>query len=88
MKDSDPKYQRQLMQALAGMKGANWDNVQMTGPPDTPTGGDNVTAWASKSAQEGSVWVELDFPIAVVPEQIRVHETFNPGAVSSKGSRL
>lgn len=70
-----------LLNALAAMKGKSWATVQMTGPPDTPMGGDLVTAWASKAAQEGDVWVELDYERSVVPEAVRVHETFNAGAV-------
>ncbi|MDJ0973020.1 MAG: hypothetical protein QNJ98_00995, partial [Planctomycetota bacterium] len=73
--------QRDLLQALARMKGPGWGDAQMTGEPDTPVGGDNQTAWASLKAQEGMVWVELDFPVDVVPEQVRVHETFNAGAI-------
>lgn len=81
MEEAPPNKQRQLIQAIARMKGPGWGDAQMTGPPDTPVGGDNQTAWASKQAQEGLVTVELDFPIEVTPEQVRVHETFNPGAI-------
>jgi hypothetical protein len=77
----DEKVKRSLIGALAAMKGPGWGDVQMTGPPDTPIAGDNRTAWASLEPQEGLVTVEVDFPYPVVPEQLRIHETFNPGAV-------
>jgi hypothetical protein len=77
----DPKVQQQLNAALAAMKGPDWGDVQMTGPADTPNAGDNRTAWASVKAEEGAVTIELDFPHPVVPERVRVHETYNPGAI-------
>jgi hypothetical protein len=71
-----------VLHALAQFKGRDWSAAQMTGPPDTPIAGDMVTAWASKEPEMGEIWIELDYAEAVVPESVRVHETFNPGAVS------
>jgi hypothetical protein len=70
-----------LLQMLAALKGKRWATVQMTGPPDTPFAGDLVTAWAPKRQDMGEVWAELDFPEAVRPDHLRVHETYNPGAI-------
>lgn len=71
-----------LLRALARLKGRDWSPEQMTGPPDTLRAGDLPTAWASQSADCGDVWVECDFATAVVPEQLRVHETCAPGAIT------
>lgn len=71
-----------LLRALARQKGRDWSPEQMTGPPDTLRAGDLPTAWASQSADCGDVWVECDFATAVVPEQLRVHETCAPGAIT------
>jgi hypothetical protein len=70
-----------VLHALAQYKGRDWSAAQMTGAPDTPIAGDHVTAWASKEPDMGEIWIELDYAEAVVPESVRVHETFNPGAI-------
>lgn len=71
-----------LLGALARFKGPSWNAVQITGPPDTPIAGDLVTAWASKNPEMGEVWIDLEYAEAVTPEAVRVHETYNPGAVA------
>ena len=81
LRDAPGKSTAGLIPALARMKGPEWGNVQMTGAPDTPTAGDSATAWASKKEKEGVVTVEVDFATEVMPEQVRVHETFGAGAI-------
>ena len=77
-----PANQRaQLFGALARMKGPDWGNEQMTGPPDTTVAGDQKTAWAPLKSEGGAVTVQLGFDLAVVPEQVRVHENCAPGAI-------
>jgi hypothetical protein len=61
--------------------GANWSPGQATGQPDTPTGGDQVTAWASQSPDGQAEWLLLDYAEAVVPKAVRVYETCSTGAV-------
>jgi hypothetical protein len=61
--------------------GANWSPGQATGQPDTLTGGDQVTAWASQSADGQAEWLLLDYAEAVVPKAVRVYETCSTGAV-------
>jgi hypothetical protein len=73
---------RALLAALARFKGPSWNAVQITGPPDTPLAGDLVTAWASKQPDMGEVWIELEYAQAVTPDAVRVHETYNPGAIA------
>ncbi len=70
-----------LISAIARLKDRPWSALQMTGDPDTPLAGDLGTAWASKSANMGRVWVELEYTHAVVPDMVRVHETYNAGAI-------
>ncbi len=76
-----PSERRALTAKLARAKGANWGAVQATGEPDTFEGGDHVTAWASKYADMGNVTLDMTFERAVYPSRIRIHETYNPGAV-------
>lgn len=59
-----------------------WGAAQATGRPDTFEGGDAHTAWASMDADSDSEWLELTYDTWVKPSMIRVHETFNPGAVA------
>ncbi len=59
----------------------SWGPEQATGKPDTPGAGDIETAWASATEDGQDEWLELEYAEAVEPEQIIIHETFNPGAV-------
>jgi len=59
-----------------------WSAMQATGAPDTKQAGDCESAWASKDADAGIEWLEVTFDHAVKVGQVRVRETFNPGAVT------
>jgi len=59
----------------------DWSAMQATGKPDTLVPGDARTAWASLEADGGEEWLELGYENPVVPTRVRVHETFNPGAI-------
>jgi hypothetical protein len=60
----------------------NWGPEQATGAPDTwPNQGDIVTAWASKTPDGQREWLLLEYAQPVVPREVHVYETFNPGAV-------
>lgn len=59
----------------------NWSAGQVCGEPDTMTGGDHATAWASQEPDGGIEWIEADFDEAVDATAVLVRETFNPGAV-------
>lgn len=59
-----------------------WGPEQAAGPPDTPTAGDNRTAWASETEDGQTEWLLLGFAGPVKPTAIHVHETYNPGAVA------
>lgn len=61
--------------------GRNWSPGQALGPPDTPTGGDQVTAWASASSDGQREWLLLDFAVPVVPKSVRVYEMCSTGAL-------
>jgi hypothetical protein len=58
-----------------------WAASQATGPPNTAAAGDHDTAWAPREEDGGEEWLELRYAKPVVPTLIRIHETFNPGAV-------
>jgi hypothetical protein len=68
-------------QASSEYSATDWSAMQATGKPDTEAAGDKRTAWASREADSGDEWLELGYEHAVRPSQVRVHETFNPGAV-------
>jgi hypothetical protein len=60
----------------------NWGPEQVTGAPDTLQAGDVATAWASRTPDDQDEWLLLEYARPVVPKEILVHETFNPGAVT------
>lgn len=60
----------------------NWEPEQATGAPDTATAADLPTAWNSKEEDAGAEWLKLSYARAVDISQVRVRETFNPGAIT------
>lgn len=59
-----------------------WGPEQATGAPDTMQAGDIATAWAPASPDGGQEWLQLSFARETGIAQVRVRETFNPGAIS------
>lgn len=69
-------------EATSEYSSPNWSALQATGAPDTHRCGDIPTAWASK----GSNTLEqlmLIYEQPVMPIQINIHQTYNPGAIVS-----
>jgi len=62
-------------------KEAAWSPYKMVGKPDVETFGDNGNAWASKDADRGIEWVKLTFPKTVNATEIRIRQTYGPGAI-------
>jgi hypothetical protein len=54
---------------------------QATGEPDVPNNGDSVKAWATLQADTGSEWLKVGYKKAVKVAEIRIRESFTPGAV-------
>ncbi len=59
-----------------------WSPEQVTGPPDTHTSGDIPTAWASREADAGPEWLWVEYGRDVPLAEVRIRETYNPGAIS------
>jgi hypothetical protein len=59
-----------------------WGTEQVVGPPDTVRPGDAPTAWAPLRATAGKEWLALGFEQAVEVAEVRIRETYNPGAIS------
>ncbi len=59
----------------------SWSAKQAAGKPDTFQAADAPTAWASLDPDAGEEWLELAYAQAVRPFRVRIHETYNPGAV-------
>jgi len=59
-----------------------YDSDQAAGPPDTPSPGDQNTAWASGSPDGQVEWLELEYAEPVVPRALKVYETCAPGAIT------
>jgi hypothetical protein len=61
----------------------SWGPEQVVGPPDTFEAGDQPTAWAPLSSQGGKdEWLQLNYDRAVDLAEVRVLETYNPGAIA------
>jgi len=65
-----------------------WHHDQATGAPDTTSAGDRPTAWAPRSAQNGTHWLALGYDRAVEIGEINIHESYNPGAISKVAALL
>jgi hypothetical protein len=56
--------------------------VQATGPENVPQPGmDNSLAWCPANENSGEEWLELRYAAPVSATEIRIHASFNPGAV-------
>ena len=83
--DQDPTAQLRLRAVQPGPfppAKRPWGPEQATGAPDTEQAGDMPTAWASLNPDDGVEWLRVDFDQAVTISEVRIRETFNPGAVS------
>jgi len=60
----------------------NWGTEQVIGPPDTVRPGDAPTAWAPLKANSGEEWLAVGFDRTVEVAEVRIRETYNPGAIS------
>lgn len=59
----------------------NWSPAQMTGAPDVEKYADDGRAWTSYEAEKGIEWVLLTYGKAVNATEVRVRQTYNPGAI-------
>ncbi len=60
----------------------SWSAAQATGEPDTSECGDYTSAWASSSST-GQDTLTLEYAVAVIPQEISVYQTYNPGSIIS-----
>ncbi|MCB9453117.1 MAG: hypothetical protein H6672_16920 [Anaerolineaceae bacterium] len=58
----------------------SWSFTQATGAPDTSGCGDVATAWASATST-GKDSITLQYDQTVIPTQVNIYETYNPGAI-------
>jgi tetratricopeptide (TPR) repeat protein len=57
-----------------------WSFQQALGEPNTENCGDIPTAWASATST-GSDILALEFAEAVIPSQVNIYQTYNPGSI-------
>ena len=57
-----------------------WSASRVAGNPDAPGCGDYQFAWASASSDSIET-IEVSFPRLVYPQEINIHESFNPDQV-------
>lgn len=61
---------------------ASWAPEQMIGEPNVKAYGDNGFAWASKDQDKQREWVKLIFEKEVNAIEVRIKQTYNPGAIT------
>jgi len=59
-----------------------WGPEQATGVPDTPEAEDAPTAWCPQEPDTGDEWLLVHFATRVLIAEVRIRESFNPGAVA------
>ncbi|MEI8132059.1 MAG: hypothetical protein WCG34_06470, partial [Leptolinea sp.] len=67
-------------QASSEYSNPNWAAVQAIGEPNVKICSDNISAWASKTDNTVE-WIELSYPISVVPTVINIYQSYNPSQV-------
>lgn len=60
---------------------ASYHPMQATGAPDVTTYGDEANSWATKEQDTGIEWLELEFAKPVNATQLRIRQSYNPGAI-------
>src|SRR5262245_45116178 len=66
-----------------------WGPEQILGPPDTDHAGDLPTAWATLQADgTGTEWLWAGFDRPVSLAEVRIRESFNPGAISKVTAKV
>src|SRR5688572_26505674 len=86
--DAGVLWQLTVQRGFAGIRytserarGMPWSPQRATGPPDTAAAGDFPSAWASATPDGADEWLELQFAEPVAASDVRVYESFNPGAI-------
>ena len=59
-----------------------WGPEQALGPPDTEQNTDSMTAWTSLEPDGGPEWLMVGFDRTVELAQVRIRESYNPGAIT------
>ncbi len=71
-----------------GVVGEPWGPEQATGTPDTPEAEDAPTAWSPLEPDTGAEWLLAHFEKKVSIAEVRVRESWNPGAVTRVSALL
>jgi hypothetical protein len=60
----------------------SWGPEQVVGQANTHRAGDISTAWASRQPDGGEEWLHVNYDRPVDISEVRVRETYNPGAIA------
>jgi tetratricopeptide (TPR) repeat protein len=60
---------------------ADYSALRATGAPDVPGADDHPNAWCPALRDSGSDWLELSFEQAAPATEVRVRQSFGPGAI-------
>ncbi len=85
--EADSKALAPLSQVMRGFQPNRatpnaYEAIQATGPANVPGPGlDSALAWCPANEDGGMDWIELRYSQPVLAAEIRIHASFNPGAV-------
>ena len=66
----------------------SWGPEQIVGAANTDRAGDIATAWASLDPDGGEEWLHVNYDRMVDISEVRVRETYHPGAISKIAALL
>jgi hypothetical protein len=85
---NDPKGQWAVNAKASTSYAGNLDNpqagyhpMQAAGIPNVDRHSDDSSSWATKEADAGIEWIELDYAKLVNATEVRIRQTYNPGAI-------
>lgn len=83
---NDPKGQWAIEATASSTYGdaqgtAGYSANQVVGPPNVDRYGDNGASWVPKTEDAGIEWIDVKFPKPVHATEVRIRESFGPGAI-------
>ncbi len=67
--------------AKSSYSNPNYGPAKATGAPDVGVAGDSIDAWCPGQQNAGTDWLEVMFAKPARATEVRVRQTFNPGAI-------
>jgi len=86
-KDWDEAVARERVRLPAATTTAGYTAGQATGPPNVARAADDPASWTTRNPDGGLEWLKLEYEKAVPVAEVRIRESYNPGAISKVTAR-